>query len=271
MASVSITGVNGEKLGKFEVSEVDETKQVKKLTKQQRKVQRDDHEHKKKFQKALKSVIVDKKSFNYVAVRSGFDRKTLERAAKINTAESVTGSVDCLVLCDKGRPPVMPAAGKKQLLKEVEENDALGDSARHIPPPRATTQIIVPGYDPSLTINSFAARANDLKNEYLRHHFPEASASAFQPLKPSTLSNLTKELNLDVVKNVNWQNARRKEALSDAYNYVSLAVMQIIAHAAMSGVSIEELKLNDGKVHLLPAYRRSVLPSVLQLGTVPHT
>lgn len=267
MTRISITSVNGTKLGKNEAAKVVASVPVlnrkKKLTKAQKKKAKAEILNTKAFQRALKSIIVDHETPGSVMARTGYGNKVLWRNSLINTPETVTGPLDKLNLCDRGRPPAVPTAVKAQILEEVEKNDALGDSARHIPALRTSTQIVVPGYDPNLLENSFAKRVNDMKNDHLRAHFPNASASAFEPLSGTTLSKLTKELGLDVVKNVNWQNMRRAEALADSYNFVSLAVMLIISHASMSGLSIEELKQNDSKVNLLRAYQESVLPSLV--------
>lgn len=210
------------------------------------------------MRKAVKMVLVDGATANKASNDTGIEYWRVRRLLDLNDVSTISGDLSLLKVPKKGRRERVPAAVRQAVKEELKRRDMEGNSVKHVPPARSDAKLTVPGFDANKVPNSVAAVITAKLKEHIISTNPLAPLNDFKPVGHTTLGKICKEVAPDKVSVKNWQNARRKFALCDAYNFASLAVMEIITHSQLSGLSVHELQEHADALHLYKPYTSAV-------------
>lgn len=119
------------------------------------------HEQLDELRQAVRRVLVGNERLGTVSSSSGFENKTLQRACKRNTVDTV----DCLadfIQAKVERTQLVPSPVKVVLKEIIAKKDRAGKTLFNLPQVKTDARTIVAGYDPDNVPNSFSASHNPM-------------------------------------------------------------------------------------------------------------
>jgi hypothetical protein len=190
---------------------------------------------------ACSLVLVHETTIYYAQQQSGFNYNTIQRWVEANDKESVQ-SAETFRVVEVGRSKVFSPVLIAAMKLKISNVDLAGRSKLQIPIPKKEARTQIAGFTASGVEGSFAHFAKSKKNQHLKEMNPNAPNSAYKEPSPQVLRKLQVEVAPREKSTNEGQTRRRAEALSDAYNFVSLAAMLLIEQSIMSGISITEMQ-----------------------------
>jgi hypothetical protein len=174
------------------------------------------------------------------SAKTGLGRRTIERAMAINSVETCQ-SYETFQRAKIGRGKAVPSPVVRSMQARAQQGDFEGGTVIHVPDVKPSSSNIG-GLVPRDVDSSFSAVLHHEMDKWAEEVNPGGAMSQFKTLSDKTIRAAQKAIVPGMVIMKKGQNERRREALCDVYNFISLAVMMLIVYAHISGVSVREME-----------------------------